>query len=161
GPCAWSGRAPGMAVAGGDPVFLRPLAAPQGVVASRAPRRARRTLDDGACEAAKPGNWFRRFLFLAEPQAGTRTQPSMSRRAERQDLGVAVDVLLQLGTGEPEPCRVDEDGGVAGIDHRRLDGPEARHVERIDPVAGREHRPAFALAVAFVGRRVEELEPHL
>src|SRR5262245_37578596 len=45
GPCAWNGRAPRMVTAGGDPAIHRPLAALQRVVASRAPRRVRRTLD--------------------------------------------------------------------------------------------------------------------
>src|SRR5690348_5131638 len=66
GPCAWTGRAPRMVVAGGDPAVLRPLAALQRVVASRAPRRVRRTLVEGACEAARPGNWSRRFLLCAD-----------------------------------------------------------------------------------------------
>src|SRR5260370_24536594 len=63
GPCAWIGRAPRMVVAGGDPAFHWPFAAPSGVVASRAPRRVRRTLVDGACEAARSGNRSRRFLL--------------------------------------------------------------------------------------------------
>src|SRR4029077_3664101 len=70
GPCAWSGRAPRMVVAGGDPAIHRPLAVPQGIVASRAPRRVRRTLVEGACEAARSGNRSRRFLFW--PRADLR-----------------------------------------------------------------------------------------
>src|SRR5690349_21813112 len=38
GPCAWTGRAPRMVVASGDLAIHRPLAVPQGIVASRAPR---------------------------------------------------------------------------------------------------------------------------
>src|SRR5215472_363903 len=64
-PCAWNGRAPKMVVMGGDPVVHWPFAAPSGVVASRAPRRVRRTLVEGACEAARLGNWPRRFLLCA------------------------------------------------------------------------------------------------
>src|SRR3954469_9974993 len=71
GPCAWTRRAPRMVVAGGDPAVHRPLAVPQGIVASRAPRRVRRTLGEGACEAAKPGNWFRRFLFCGRGRTVT------------------------------------------------------------------------------------------
>jgi len=38
GPCAWTGRAPRMVVASGELAIHRPLAVPQGIVASRAPR---------------------------------------------------------------------------------------------------------------------------
>src|SRR3954469_11874426 len=85
GPCAWTRRAPRMVVAGGDPAVHRPLAVPQGIVASRAPRRVRRTLGEGACEAAKPGNWFRRFLLWQ-----FRRPDRSAEGAKRRDLSSAI-----------------------------------------------------------------------
>src|SRR6201989_3560836 len=85
GPCAWSGRTPRMVVASGDLAVHWSLAALSGVVASRAPRQVRRTLVEGACEAARLGNRSRRFLLRASPRSSVqwprhRGEPCSKRR---------------------------------------------------------------------------------
>ena len=67
----------------------------KGVVASRAPRRVRRTLDEGACEAARPGNWSRRFL-LWMPSRSDGAVPPSSRAGMRSATG-----LLDCRTTDP------------------------------------------------------------
>jgi hypothetical protein len=68
---------------------------------------------------------------------------------------VAVDVRLQLGALEAECLGLQEHGRDAGIDHRRFERSDARHLERIDEMAGREHRTT---RVARILGRIEEFQ---
>src|SRR5258708_3653742 len=73
-----------MVVASGDLAFHWPFAALSGVVASRAPRRVRRTLVDGACDAARSGNRSRRFLLCGQHrQAAELLMTKVGGRASR------------------------------------------------------------------------------
>jgi hypothetical protein len=81
----------------------------------------------------------------------------MASNEYRQGFGVAVDGVLQLGAGVADIRGVHEDGGDAGVDHRCLQGAQARHFQVVDQAPGREHRPAPTF---LIGRWVHEFQLH-
>ena len=71
---------------------------------------------------------------------------------------VAIDRVLQLGAGETDGSRVDEDRRDTRVDHRRFECPNARHDEIINQVTSGEHRTA--LRTGFFRSRIHEFELH-
>ncbi len=71
---------------------------------------------------------------------------------------IGVDIALQLSAGVADISRVDENGRNASIDHGRLQGTNAGHLQVIQQISGGEHRAACAL---FIRRRVKKLKLHL
>ena len=98
-------------------------------------------------------------LFRRLDQAHAQRAGHADRFQLRQRRPVFVDRRLQLRAVVAEIGGVDEHGGDAGGDHRRLQRADAGHVQRIDQVAGGEHRPAV-FTLALVGR-IEELQHDL
>src|SRR5690606_41515065 len=71
-----------------------------------------------------------------------------------QSCRIAVDVLAQLGAMVADVLGIDEHGGDAGADHRRLEGADTRYFQLVDQIAGREHRATLLSVI----RRIEELQ---
>src|SRR6059036_3685151 len=109
-----------MVVAGGDPAFHWPFAALSGVVASRAPRRVRRTLVEGACEAARSGNRSRRFLFWL----------AAARAASLQWNRLAVPLKGNALVPAPRPTGIIHPADSSWMDYALVCAPYIRGTRR-------------------------------
>lgn len=76
----------------------------------------------------------------------------------QQRLRIAVDGVLQFGTGVADIGSIDKNGRDTGIDQGRLERTDPRHFQVIDQIAGGEHGTATAV---FIGCRVKKLQLHL
>ena len=91
----------------------------------------------------------------AHPHRAVRTD----RLEHRKPRGIVVDRRLQLAAGATDIGGIDEDGGDAGVDHRGPQRADARHLEVIDQVPGRE-QCAAAIAIGLLGG-IKELQHDL